>query len=57
MANTFDWVENRAKDVEKTADFFENLFGWKVVRKETAKAYFIDPSGNRFGLWQEKGEA
>jgi predicted enzyme related to lactoylglutathione lyase len=122
MANTFDWIEIRTRDTEKAADFFEELFGWEVVRRETAdgsdcrifdtgdepraenlrrgalwlrpggaalgvvvyvvvedidavlgrvvalggevvvpktpeaaafKAYFRDPDGNLFGLWQE----
>jgi len=125
MANTFDWVEIRTREIEKTANFYENLFGWKVVQKEAGegldywifdtgdkpriqnmqrggislrpadenlgvvvyivvddietnlkkvaelggkvvtpktpqgsafKAYFNDPSGNLFGLWEEKSD-
>lgn len=26
-----DWVEIRVKDIEKTADFYENLFGKQLV--------------------------
>jgi len=36
VANTFDWVEIRTKDVAKAADFNQKLFGWKVVAKETS---------------------
>ena len=123
MANTFDWIEIRTRDIEKTASFYENLFDWKIIQKEDAggldywifdtgdkpriqniqrggislrpdsenlgvvvyiavddidtilkkvtelggkvvisktpqgstfKAYFTDPSGNLFGLWEER---
>lgn len=123
MANTFDWVEIKTRDIEKTANFYESLFGWKIIEKETAegldvwifntggeprvhnlqrggiwlrpeseplgvvvyivvdsieatlkkvtelggkviitktpqgpayRAYFTDPSGNLFGLWEEE---
>jgi len=36
MANTFGWVEIRTKDIEKTADFYEKLFGWEVIAKDLA---------------------
>jgi len=124
MANTFDWIEIRATDIEKTASFYEHVFGWQIVHTEIAdgsdywifdtgaeprmqnirrggiwlrpegaspgvlvyivvhdidevlqkvarlggeivvpktpegpafKAYFTDPSGNMFGLWEEEG--
>jgi hypothetical protein len=124
MANTFDWVEIRATDIEKTTRFYERVFGWRIHHKEIAdgsdywifdtgaeprmqnirragmwlrpegtspgvliyivvndiddvlekvaqlggeivtpktpegpafKAYFTDPSGNMFGLWEEEG--
>ena len=37
MATTFDWVEIRTRDTEKAATFYENLFGWKIIRKEIAE--------------------
>lgn len=37
MSNTFDWVEIRTGNIEKTAKFYENLFGWKIIQKETAE--------------------
>ena len=37
MANTFDWVEIRTEDIEKTARFYESLFGWKITKKETGE--------------------
>ena len=36
MTNTFDWIEIRIRDMEKSAKFYESLFGWKIVEKETA---------------------
>jgi predicted enzyme related to lactoylglutathione lyase len=121
--NTFDWFEICTRDIETTAHFYENLFGWRIIEKEIAngsavwlfdtgseprtqnlrrggiwvrpqdeplgvvvyivvddivailkkvvelggnivrpkipqgpahRAYFSDPSGNVFGLWEEK---
>ena len=37
MANTFDWVEIKTKNIEEAANFYERLFGWKIVEKETAE--------------------
>jgi len=47
MANTFDWTEIRTGDIETAADFYANLFGWKVIRKETADGldYWIFDTG------------
>ena len=36
MSNTFDWIEIRTSDIEKTAQFYESLFGWRITEKETA---------------------
>lgn len=61
MANTFDWVEIRTKDMKATANFYENLFGWKIIRKEVTEGfdYWIFDTGGkpriqniqRGGLW------
>jgi predicted enzyme related to lactoylglutathione lyase len=67
MANTFDWVEIKTRDVEETATFYENLFGWKVIEKETAEGFEVwifDTGGEprvqnlrRGGIWaRPKGE-
>jgi predicted enzyme related to lactoylglutathione lyase len=37
MANTFDWIEIKTHNIEETANFYENLFGWKIIEKETAE--------------------
>ncbi len=48
MANTFDWVEIRTRSTEKAAEFYENLFGWKVIQKETVSGsdYWIFDTGD-----------
>jgi predicted enzyme related to lactoylglutathione lyase len=48
MTNTFDWVEIRTRDTEKATKFYENLFGWKVIRMETADGsdYWIFDTGD-----------
>ena len=61
MANTFDWIEIRTGDIEKATDFYENLFGWEVVQKETTEGlgYWIFDTGDkpridniqRGGIW------
>ncbi len=47
MANTFDWIEIRTRDVEDTAHFFEELFGWKVLQRidEDGSPYWIFDTG------------
>ncbi len=68
MANSWDWVEIRVKDVERAAAFFEALFGWKVVQEVPADgtAYCIFDTGGaprvenlrRGGLWlRPQGQA
>jgi len=39
MANTFDWVEIRTNDIEKSANFYESLFGWKVTDKGSTEGF------------------
>jgi hypothetical protein len=61
VANTFDWVEIRTRDIEKAADFHGQLFGWAVVHEEAAGGldyWILDTGGiprtenlRRGGLW------
>ncbi len=61
MANTFDWIEIRTHDIESTAHFYEQLFGWTITAKETADglAVWLFDTGNeprienlrRGGIW------
>lgn len=39
MVNNFDWVEIRTRDIRRAADFYEGLFGWKVVERETIEGF------------------
>jgi len=67
MANTFDWVEIRTGDTDKAAKFYKDLFGWKVVRRETADGsdYWIFDTGGeprtknlrRGALWLRPDDA
>ncbi len=41
MANTFDWVEITTWSVAETARFYERLFGWKTIDKETADGFDV----------------
>ncbi len=41
MANTFDWIEIRTHDIADTARFYESLFGWKIMEKETADGFDV----------------
>lgn len=61
MANTFDWIEIRTSDIERTAAFYESVFGWKTTDKETADGtavWIFDTGGEprlqnlrRGGIW------
>jgi predicted enzyme related to lactoylglutathione lyase len=41
LANTFDWIEIRTRDIEAIARFYENLFGWRIIDKETADGFAV----------------
>lgn len=66
MANTFGWVEFRTANVERTARFYEGVFGWKVTEKETVDGtpvWIFDTGGEprledlrRGGIWLRPGE-
>ncbi|MHC1604585.1 MAG: VOC family protein [Candidatus Methanofastidiosia archaeon] len=48
MANTFDWFEIKVRNMEKTANFYRTLFGWKIIEKGTAEGsdYWIFDTGD-----------
>ncbi len=62
MTNAFDWVEIRTNDVREAAHFYEQLFGWRVVRQDSADGYAVwifDTGGRpslenlrRGGIWE-----
>lgn len=48
MANTIDWVEIRTSNVKETADFYQSLFGWKLIQKELVEGsdvWILDTGG------------
>jgi predicted enzyme related to lactoylglutathione lyase len=61
MTNTFDWIEIRTHEIEKTAAFYQSIFGWKIKKKESADGFpvwIIDTGDNprvenlrRGGIW------
>ncbi|MBL7065389.1 MAG: VOC family protein [Anaerolineae bacterium] len=67
MANTLEWVEIRTRDTDKASKFYKDLFGWKVVRRETADGsdYWIFDTGGeprtenlrRGALWLRPDDA
>lgn len=61
MPNTFDWVKIKTGDIESTANFYESLFGWRVIERDTADGFDVwifDTGGEprvqnlrRGGIW------
>ncbi len=61
MTNTFDWVEIMTSSIEETANFYESLFGWKIIQKDIAEGFDVwifDTGGEprvqnlqRGGIW------
>jgi predicted enzyme related to lactoylglutathione lyase len=67
MPNTFDWIEIRTDDIQRAASFYESLFGWKIIARETAggsEVWLFDTGGEprlenlrRGGIWlRPKGQ-
>jgi predicted enzyme related to lactoylglutathione lyase len=67
MANTFDWIEIMTANIEETANFYEILFGWKIIQKDTAEGldvWIFDTGGEprvqnlrRGGIWLRPNDA
>lgn len=61
MAHTLDWFEIRTHNIEKISNFYEALFGWKLLQKTSAEgtAVWIFDTGDeprlenlrRGGFW------
>ena len=67
MPNTFDWIEIKTSDLETTARFYEQIFGWRITKKVDANGtpVWIFDTGDeprmenlrRGGIWlRPKGE-
>lgn len=63
MANTFDWIELNAVDMELLSKFHKNVFGWEMKDVEKVQGYEVrifHTGGNprmenisRFGIWEK----
>ncbi len=40
-----------ASDVQRSADFYERVFGWSVSRRDRERASFSDTTGHLYGAW------
>lgn len=55
MANSFNWIEIRTRDLEKAKKFYESLFGWQISGKENKDmAYWQIDTGEKpgGGMWR-----
>ena len=46
---TIGWVELYAEDANKTADFYENVFGWTIQRDPNMPDYVMFSTGPALG--------
>ncbi|MGC1413708.1 MAG: VOC family protein [Candidatus Acidiferrum sp.] len=47
----FCFVEIPAKDMHRSADFYEKVFGWNIRHRESERPSFDDATGNVSGAW------
>ncbi len=47
----FCYLEIPAADVQKSAAFYENVFGWNIRHRDSARPSFDDATGNVSGAW------
>lgn len=45
------YVELPAKDIQKSADFYAKVFGWKIKKRGDGSTAFDDPVGGVSGAW------
>ena len=45
------YLEIPAIDIERSADFFAKVFGWKIKKRGDGSTAFDDPSGEVSGTW------
>ena len=68
MPNTFDWIEIKTSDIETTARFYEQVFGWRITEKAATAGtavWFFDTGDEprmenlrRGGIWSRpEGES
>jgi uncharacterized protein len=47
------YVQLPAVDVDRCADFYENVFGWNIRRRDGGQIAFDDTSGEVSGAWMK----
>jgi predicted enzyme related to lactoylglutathione lyase len=45
------YVEIPAVDIQRSADFYAKVFGWRIKRREDGSTAFEDTSGQVSGTW------
>lgn len=45
------YIEIPATDVQRSADFYQQVFGWNIRRRGNGAAAFDDPTGEVSGTW------
>lgn len=66
MSNTIDWIEINTRNVAEAAQFYEGLFGWKIIQQDTADGsdvWIFDTGGiprlenlRRGGIWERPAD-
>jgi len=46
-----NYVEIPAIDIQRSADFYANVFGWRIKRREDGSTAFEDTTGEVSGTW------
>jgi uncharacterized protein len=45
------YIEIPAKDIERSADFYAKVFGWRITKREDGSTAFEDTTGVLRGTW------
>jgi hypothetical protein len=45
------YIEIPAVDIQRSADFYVKVFGWRITKREDGSTAFEDPTGVMRGTW------
>jgi uncharacterized protein len=45
------YIEIPAKDIQRSADFYAKVFGWRITRRQDGSTAFEDTTGALRGTW------
>jgi predicted enzyme related to lactoylglutathione lyase len=45
------YLEIPAIDIQRSADFYAKVFGWRITKREDGSTAFEDPTGHMSGTW------